>query len=402
MATYVFKATDLAGIPARGEVEANTKQDVAEQLKERGLVVVDIANKYRSRELNVELFSRVKAADLAVATRQLSTMVSSGMTILRTLYVLEEQTESKKLKEAFASVRRDVEAGLQLSDSLARHPKVFSPLYVSMVRAGETGGVLDECLLRVADQLEKDASLRRQVRAATIYPCLVISFAIIVLLALVAFLIPVFEGVFKIFGGKLPALSQFMVDCSHLVDNQWYILVMVVALSVIAFVSFKRSKWGRPRWDAFKLRVPLKIGDVVQKVAIARWSRTFSSLVSAGVPIMQAIEITGKTAGNAVIEESMAAVIANVKAGGTIAEPLKRAKVFPAMVPNMVGVGEETGALDSMLGKIADFYEDEVEAAIKALTSILEPAMILLVGGIVGVIVISMYLPLFDVYKSVP
>jgi type IV pilus assembly protein PilC len=402
MATYVFKATDLAGIPARGEVEANTKQDVAEQLKERGLVVVDIANKYRSRELNVELFSRVKAADLAVATRQLSTMVSSGMTILRTLYVLEEQTESKKLKEAFASVRRDVEAGLQLSDSLARHPKVFSPLYISMVRAGETGGVLDECLLRVADQLEKDASLRRQVRAATIYPCLVISFAIIVLLALVAFLIPVFEGVFKIFGGKLPALSQFMVDCSHLVDNQWYILVMVVALSVIAFVSFKRSKWGRPRWDAFKLRVPLKIGDVVQKVAIARWSRTFSSLVSAGVPIMQAIEITGKTAGNAVIEESMAAVIANVKAGGTIAEPLKRAKVFPAMVPNMVGVGEETGALDSMLGKIADFYEDEVEAAIKALTSILEPAMILLVGGIVGVIVISMYLPLFDVYKSVP
>ena len=402
MATYVFKATDLAGIPARGEVEANTKQDVAEQLKERGLVVVDIANKYRSRELNVELFSRVKAADLAVATRQLSTMVSSGMTILRSLYVLEEQTESKKLKEAFASVRRDVEAGLQLSDSLARHPKVFSPLYVSMVRAGETGGVLDECLLRVADQLEKDASLRRQVRAATIYPCLVISFAIIVLLALVAFLIPVFEGVFKIFGGKLPALSQFMVDCSHLVDNQWYILVMVVALSVIAFVSFKRSKWGRPRWDAFKLRVPLKIGDVVQKVAIARWSRTFSSLVSAGVPIMQAIEITGKTAGNAVIEESMAAVIANVKAGGTIAEPLKRAKVFPAMVPNMVGVGEETGALDSMLGKIADFYEDEVEAAIKALTSILEPAMILLVGGIVGVIVISMYLPLFDVYKSVP
>ena len=402
MATYVFKATDLAGIPARGEVEANTKQDVAEQLKERGLVVVDIANKYRSRELNVELFSRVKAADLAVATRQLSTMVSSGMTILRTLYVLEEQTESKKLKEAFASVRRDVEAGLQLSDSLARHPKVFSPLYISMVRAGETGGVLDECLLRVADQLEKDASLRRQVRAATIYPCLVISFAIIVLLALVAFLIPVFEGVFKIFGGKLPALSQFMVDCSHLVDNQWYILVMVVALSVIAFVSFKRSKWGRPRWDAFKLRVPLKIGDVVQKVAIARWSRTFSSLVSAGVPIMQAIEITGKTAGNAVIEESMAAVIANVKAGGTIAEPLKRAKVFPAMVPNMVGVGEETGALDSMLGKIADFYEDEVEAAIKALTSILEPAMILLVGGIVGVIVISMYLPLFDVYKAVP
>jgi type IV pilus assembly protein PilC len=402
MATYVFKATDLAGIAARGEVEANSKQDVAEQLKERGLVVVDIAHKYRSKELNVELFSRVKASDLAVSTRQLSTMVSSGMTILRALYVLEAQTESKKLKEAIIAVRRDVEAGLQLSDALARHPKVFSPLYVSMVRAGETGGVLDECLLRVADQLEKDASLRRQVRAATIYPSLVISFAMIVLLALVAFLIPVFEGVFKEFGGKLPALSQFMVDFSHLVDSRWYVLIAVVAVLVISFIYVKRSKWGRPRWDAFKLRVPLKIGDVVQKVAIARWSRTFASLVSAGVPIMQAIEITGKTAGNAVIEDSMTSVIASVKAGGTIAEPLKHSKVFPAMVAHMVGVGEETGALDAMLAKVADFYEDEVEAAVKALTSILEPAMILLVGSIVGVIVISMYLPLFDVYKAVP
>ena len=402
MATYVFKATDLAGIAARGEVEANSKQDVAEQLKERGLVVVDIAHKYRSKELNVELFSRVKASDLAVSTRQLSTMVSSGMTILRALYVLEAQTESKKLKEAIIAVRRDVEAGLQLSDALARHPKVFSPLYVSMVRAGETGGVLDECLLRVADQLEKDASLRRQVRAATIYPSLVISFAMIVLLAHDAFLIPVFEGDFKEFGGKLPALSQFMVDFSHLVDSRWYVLIAVVAVLVISFIYVKRSKWGRPRWDAFKLRVPLKIGDVVQKVAIARWSRTFASLVSAGVPIMQAIEITGKTAGNAVIEDSMTSVIASVKAGGTIAEPLKHSKVFPAMVAHMVGVGEETGALDAMLAKVADFYEDEVEAAVKALTSILEPAMILLVGSIVGVIVISMYLPLFDVYKAVP
>jgi type IV pilus assembly protein PilC len=402
MATFVFKATDLAGVPARGEVDANSKQDVAEQLKERGLIVVDVAHKYRSKELNIDLFSRVKASDLAVSTRQLSTMVSSGMTILRALYVLEAQTESKKLKQALASVRRDVEAGLQLSDALARHPKIFSPLYVSMVRAGETGGLLDECLLRVADQLEKDASLRRQIRAATIYPSLVISFAIVVLLALVAFLIPVFEGVFKQFGGKLPALSQFMVNFSHLVDDDWYVLIAVVAALVVSFIYVKRSKWGRPRWDAFKLRVPLKIGDVVQKVAIARWSRTFSSLVSAGVPIMQAIEITGKTAGNAVIEKSMASVIASVKAGGTIAEPLKHAKVFPAMVSAMVGVGEETGALDSMLGKVADFYEDEVEAAVKALTSILEPAMILLVGGIVGIIVISMYLPLFDVYKAVP
>lgn len=401
MATFVFKAMDLAGVPARGEVEAQSKQDVAQQLKERGLIVIDIAHKYRSKEINLKPLARVKAKDLAVASRQLATMVSSGMTILGALSVLETQTESRLLKDTLASVRRDVEAGLLLSDALARHPKVFSPLYVAMVRAGESGGVLEDCLLRTADQLEKDASLRRQVRAATVYPTLVITVAIGVLLGLVAFLIPVFVNVFKQFPGKLPALTQFMVDFSHLLTHEWYILIVVVAALAWGFVAFKNSKWGRPRWDAFKLRVPLKIGDVVQKVAIARWSRTFSSLVAAGVPILEAIEITGKTAGNAVIEASMASVTQSVKSGGTISQPLSRAKVFPAMVSHMIGVGEETGALDGMLAKIADFYEDEVAAAIKALTSILEPAMIIMVGSIVGVIVISMYLPLFDVYNSI-
>jgi type IV pilus assembly protein PilC len=401
MATYVFKAMDLAGVPAKGEVEANSKQDVANQLKERGLIVVDIASKYKSREINIALFERVTANDLAVASRQLATMVSSGMSILRAINVLETQTESKKLKETFTSVSRDIEAGLLLSDALARHPKVFGPLYVAMVRAGEAGGVLEESLLRTADQLEKDASLRRQVRSAMIYPALVITFAVVVMLALVAFLIPVFENVFKQFGGHLPTLTQFMVGFSHLLRDQWYILVFAVAASVGSFLYFKRSEWGRPHWDAFKLRIPMRIGDVVQKVALARWSRTLSSLVSAGVPIMQAIEITGKTAGNAVVERSMESVIATVKAGGRISDPLREAPVFPAMVSHMVGVGEETGALDTMLSKIADFYEDEVAAAVKALTSIMEPAMIILVGGIVGVIVISMYLPLFKVYDQI-
>ena len=401
MPTFTFKAMDLGGVPARGEVEALSKQDVADQLKQRGLIVLDIANKYRSKEINIELFSRVKADELAIMTRQLSTMVSSGMTILRSLYVLEAQTKSKLLRETLAAVRRDVEAGLLLSAALERHPKVFSPLYTSMVRAGESGGVLESSLLRTADQLEKDASLRRQIRAATIYPTLVITFAIVVLLALVAFLIPVFETVFKQFGGHLPTLTQFMVGLSHAVNHQWYVMLLVIAGSVTGFIYWKKSKRGRAQWDAFKLRIPLKIGDVVQKVAIARWSRTLASLTSAGVPIMQALEITGKTAGNAVIESSMEAVIDSVKRGGTISEPLRADKAFPPMVGHMVGVGEETGALDAMLAKVADFYEDEVEAAVKALTSILEPAMIILVGGIVGVIVISMYLPLFNVYNQI-
>jgi type IV pilus assembly protein PilC len=401
MATFTFKAMDLVGVRAGGEVEAVSKQDVADQLKERGLIVIDIAHKYRSKELNLELFARVKANDLAISTRQLATMVSSGMTLLKALFVLENQANSKLLKESIAAVRHDVEAGLLLSDALERHPKVFGSLYVSMVRAGETGGVLEESLLRTADQLEKDASLRRQVRSAMVYPTLVISFAVIVLLALVAFLIPVFENVFKQFGGNLPTLTKFMVGFSHLLTRQWYVLIFFVIVSIGSLLYFKRSKWGRPHWDAFKLRVPMKIGDVVQKVALARWSRTLSSLVSAGVPIIQALEITGKTSGNAVMENAMDSVIASVKSGGTIAAPLRESSVFPPMVSQMVGVGEETGALDSMLTKIAEFYEDEVAAAVKALTSIMEPAMIILVGGIVGVIVISMYLPLFKVYDQI-
>ncbi|MFL5823345.1 MAG: type II secretion system F family protein [Solirubrobacteraceae bacterium] len=401
MPTFTFKAMDLAGMPARGEVDAISKQAVADQLKERGLVVLDIASKYRSRELNIEIFSRVKATDLAVATRQLSTMVSSGVTILRALSVLENQTSSKLLQSTLAAVRRDVEAGLMLSGALERHPKVFSKLYVAMVRAGEAGGVLENSLLRTADQLEKDASLRRQVRSAMIYPTLVISFAVIVLLALVAFLIPVFQNVFKQFGGHLPTLTQFMVGLSGLVRHQWYLVIGFWVGSIGGFIYWKRSKRGRAQWDAFKLRIPMKIGSVVQKVCIARWSRTLSSLTSAGVPIMQALEITGSTAGNTVIEDAMGEVITSVKAGGTISEPLRGCKAFPPMVSHMVGVGEETGALDNMLAKLADFYEDEVAAAIKALTSILEPAMIILVGGIVGVIVISMYLPLFNVYNQI-
>jgi type IV pilus assembly protein PilC len=401
MATYRFKAIDLAGVPAGGEVEANSKQDVADQLKDRGLVVVDIASKYRSKELNVDLFQHVKPADLAVATRQLSTMVNSGMTILRVLHVLENQTKSKPLREAFNAVRHDVEAGLLLSDALERHPKVFSPLYVSMVRAGETGGVLEQSLLRTADQLEKDASLRRQIRAAMIYPSLVITFALGVMLALVAFLIPVFEGVFKQFGGHLPALTAMMVGLSHIVTKQWYLLIVFIVAVIGGIIFIRRSTWARPHWDAFKLRIPMKIGDVVQKVAIARWSRTFSSLSAAGVPIIQTIEITGRTAGNAVVEKAMQDVITSVKGGGTIAEPLRQSPVFPAMVSQMIGVGEETGALDAMLSKVADFYEDEVATAVKALTSIMEPAMIIIVGGIVGVIVVSMYLPLFNVYNNI-
>jgi type IV pilus assembly protein PilC len=401
MATYVFKAMDLTGAKATGEVEADSKQVVSDQLKSRGLIVLDISSKHQSREINIELFNKLKMTDLAIMTRQLATMVQSGMTILRALYVLEAQTENKMLCEAIISVRKDVEAGLPLSDALERHPKIFDPLFVSMTRAGETGGMLDESLIRVADQLEKADSLRRQVKSAMTYPAVVITFAGAVLLALVAFLVPVFIGVFKQFGGGLPPITKVTVTFSNLLTGYWYLMIGCTVSAVYAFRKWKRSEWGRPQWDRFRLRVPMKIGDIVQKVALARWSRTLSALVSAGVPLLQALDITGKTAGNTVVEEAMAGVIENVKSGGTIADPLKESPVFPAMVSHMVSVGEETGSLDTMLSKIADFYEDQVDAAVKSLTSILEPVMIVLVGGIVGFIVISMYLPLFKVYDAI-
>jgi type IV pilus assembly protein PilC len=401
MSTYVFKAIDLAGVKARGELDADSKQAVSDQLKKRGLIVLDIADKSGSREIQLDFLKRVKAGELAVFSRQLSTMINSGMSILRALYVLEEQTEGKFLKETLVTVRKDVEAGLSLSDSMARHPKVFSPLFVAMVQAGETGGVLEDSLMRVADQLEKDASLRRQIRSAMIYPTLVVVFAVGVMMALVAFLVPVFEGVFKQFGGELPSITKVSVFLSHAVTGYWWLMFLSAAAAIFAFIKWKGSSWGRPQWDHFRLRVPLKIGSIVQQVAIARWSRTLSSLTSAGVPLLLALEITGKTGGNVAVEEAMEGVITSVKRGGTIAAPLAQAPVFPSMVTHMVGVGEETGALDTMLDKVADFYEDQVEASVKALTSILEPVMIIVIGGIVGFIVISMYLPLFSVYNSI-
>jgi type IV pilus assembly protein PilC len=402
MSTYVFKAIDLAGVQSRGELDAESKQSVADQLKAKGLIVLDIADKRKPKEIELPWANRIKLGDLSVMTRQLATMISSGMTILRALYVLEAQTENPKLAEQLVAVRRDVEAGLPLSDALERHPKTFNPLYVAMTRAGETGGVLEESLLRISDQLEKEESLRRQVKSAMAYPIVIFSFAMLVMLGMVAFIVPVFAGVFEELGdAELPKMTQFVMGISGVVTGYWYLLLVGFAGGVFAFAKWKKTPRGRAVWQRFLLRIPFKIGDIFQKVALARWSRTFSALMGAGVPLLQAIDITSQTAGNVVVEEAMANVTASVKAGGTIAQPLMDSPVFPSMVGHMVKVGEETGALTTMLSKIGDFYEDQVAAAVKALTSILEPVMIVFVGGVVGFIVISMYLPLFSIYDQI-
>jgi type IV pilus assembly protein PilC len=403
MSTFAFKALDLTGAATRGEVEAEDKQSVAAQLRAKGLIVLDIEEQ-KPTDVGDLLgrFKKVKPHELTVATRQLSTMISSGMSLLRALYVLEDQAENEKLKEAFQSVRKDVEAGISLSEALARHPDIFNELYIAMVAAGETGGILESTLSRVADQLEKDDSLRRQVKAAMMYPIMIASFAGLVMIALVVFIVPVFEGVFKDFGGKLPAITQVTVDVSHFMTGRWYVCIALVWGTVWGFRKWKSSEKGREHWDRFKLKIPWKIGDTVQKIALARFSRTFSALVAAGVPMLEAIEITGRTAGNKVVENAMVAVKDSVMGGGTVSAPMRTApEAFPTMVVQMLAVGEETGAMDTMLSKIADFYEDEVAAAIKALTSILEPLMIIFVGAMVGFIVISMYMPLFKVYDAI-
>jgi type IV pilus assembly protein PilC len=401
--TYAFKAVDLHGTPQRGELDGENKQSVASQLRQRGLIVVDIEER-KSAEVGDLLarWKKVKSQDLTVMTRQLSTMISSGMSMLRAFYVLEDQAENDKLREALTQIRHDVEAGISLSDALGRHPDIFNELYVSMVAAGEAGCILEETLKRVADQLEKDDSLRRQIKSAMTYPILIGGFALLVLVALVAFLVPVFEKVFKDFGGELPTMTQFTVTLSHLITGRWYLLILGVVATIYAFRKWKASDRGREQWDRFKLKIPWRIGEVVQKIALARFSRTYSALISAGVPMLEAINITGRTSGNRVVEKAMENVYDSVKGGGSISAPMRaEPTAFPLMVTQMVAVGEETGALDSMLTKIADFYEDEVAAALKMLTSILEPLMIVAVGAIVGFIVISMYLPLFEVYDQI-
>jgi type IV pilus assembly protein PilC len=410
VATFAFRAVDLAGIPSRGEVEAASKAAVTEQLRQNGLIVLDVSEKREALQLEsiFQRFKSINLRNLSVFSRQFATLIASGMPMLRSLYTLEDQTEDEMLKKAIVGVRQDVEAGSSVAQAMESQPGVFDPLYRSMVNAGEGSGRLEEALDRVAHQLEKLDALKRQVRSAMMYPAVVFSLALVVMIVVVAFLVPIFVGIFEEIASEtpgesdeLPFMTQITVGISDFVTGKWFVLIPVIALSFYAFFRWKQTERGRLQWDKIKLRLPARIGDVVQKVALARWSRTFAGTVSSGVPILQAIEISGTTAGNYVIQEAMSDVYDSVKRGGTIAQPLGEHDVFPPMVSHMVSVGEDSGQLETMLEKIADFYEAEVDAKIKALTSLIEPIMIMFVGGVVGFIVISMYLPIFSLYDKI-
>lgn len=409
-ATFAFRAMDVAGAASTGELEAESKAQVTEQLRQRGLIVLDVSEKKAPFAIE-DLFKRWKKVDvreLAVFSRQFATLVASGMPMLRTLHTLEEQTQDEKIKVAVAGVRADVEAGSTLEQAMQRHPDVFDRLYRAMVRSGEESGRLEDALDQVAFQVEKSDALRRQVKSAMMYPLLVFGFAALALVGIVAFVIPVFAGVFEELSaehpeeeGGLPIPTQICVAASHAVTGYWFIIIPMLAGITVGFFRWKKTDRGKEMWDRFKLRLPAQIGDVIQKVALARWSRTFSGSVSAGVPMLQSIKLTGETAGNVVIERAMEDLYAAAKRGGSLAGPIERDPIFPPMVGHMVAVGEETGQLEHMLSKIADFYETEVDAKVKALTSLIEPLMIVFVGGVVGFIVISMYLPIFSLYEKI-
>jgi type IV pilus assembly protein PilC len=408
--TFAFKAMDVGGAATAGEVEAESKAQVTEQLRQRGLIVLDVSEKSEPFKIE-DVFRRWKKVDmreLAVFSRQFATLVASGMPMLRTLHTLEEQTQDERIKEAVAGVRADVESGSTLEQAMERHPEVFDRLYRAMVRSGEESGRLEDSLDRVAFQVEKADALRRQVKSAMMYPLLVMGFAMLALLAIVTFIIPVFAGIFEELaednpeqGASLPIPTQICVTASDAITSYWFIIFPALVAVAIGFLKWKRTDRGKEIWDRFLLRVPFSIGDVIQKIALARWSRTFSGSVSAGVPMLQAIKLTGDTAGNIVLEKAMEDVYASAKRGGSLGGPIEKNPIFPPMVGHMVSVGEETGQLEHMLSKIADFYETEVDAKIKALTSLIEPLMIVFVGGVVGFIVVAMYLPIFSLYDKI-
>jgi type IV pilus assembly protein PilC len=395
---YAYTAVNAAGIESVGEIHARDFASAQESLRDRGLLALEIGERIAGNDGGLRgAMKRVKPKALQIFSRQFATMIDSGLNVVASLTILEEQTEDKHLAEVVGELRADVESGLLLSEAMSRHPRVFSRLYVAMVEAGEAAGILDIVLDRVALQIEKELQLKRRVKGAMIYPALVMCFAFLVLTGMLLFLVPVFVKLFDQLGGELPGLTKMVMSASNIMREYWYIVFPMIFGSIFAFFRWKRTDQGRRLWDRFRVRIPLGIGKVVLKVGMARFSRTLASLVGAGVDIIQALEITGSTSGNSIIEETTADVRERVQQGATIAQPLIEAPIFPPMVGHMIRVGEESGELEKMLSKVADFYEDEVDAAIQSLTSIIEPLLMIMVGFIVGVIVIAMYLPMFKI-----
>jgi type IV pilus assembly protein PilC len=397
MASFTYTARSFAGDLKTATLEASSRDDVIAQLRRQRLSVVKIDEAGTPKKARS---GRIKMRDIVIFTRQFSTMINAGLPLVQALNILTEQSQNKVLSDVTRKVVFDVESGKTVADAMSKHPQAFSPLYVNMVAAGEAGGILDTILMRLATFMEKNDALMRKVKGATIYPSVIMSVAGVAVTVLLIFVIPVFENLFTSAGLPLPLPTRVVMGMSRFLKGYWYIVLATVITSIFLYRRYAATSNGRLNIDKLLLRVPV-LGDVIRKAAVSRFTRTLGTLVSSGVSILDGLEITAKTAGNRVVQDAIMESRASIAGGDTIAQPLKKSGVFPPMVISMISVGEQTGGLDEMLSKIADFYDDEVDAAVGNLLSLLEPMMIVFLGVVVGGMVVSMYLPIFDMINAV-
>jgi type IV pilus assembly protein PilC len=397
MPSFTYTARSFSGDLKTATLEASSRDDVIAQLRRQRLSVVKIDEAAATKKARR---GHIKMRDVVIFTRQFSTMINAGLPLVQALNILAEQSQNKVLSDVTRKVVFDVESGKTVADAMGKHPQAFSPLYVNMVAAGEAGGILDTILMRLATFMEKNDALIRKVKGATIYPTVIMSVAAIAVTVLLIFVIPVFENLFTSAGLALPLPTRIVMAMSRFLKGYWYVVISVVVTAFFMYKRYAATPNGRLNIDKMLLRVPV-LGDVIRKAAVSRFTRTLGTLVSSGVSILDGLEITAKTAGNRVVQDAIMESRASIAGGDTIAQPLKKSGVFPPMVISMISVGEQTGGLDEMLSKIADFYDDEVDAAVSNLLSLLEPMMIVFLGVVVGGMVVSMYLPIFDMINAV-
>ncbi|MBH0182854.1 MAG: type II secretion system F family protein [Nitrospira sp.] len=403
MATFAYVGRSKSGAVKKGELVAKSRDEAVEQLRKQSVVVTSLEEKAARQGFSLSFGSGVNEKDLVVFTRQFGTMINAGLPLIQCLEILSTQSENAALRKAIGEVKVQVEGGSTFSDALRKHPKIFDDLYVNMVHAGEVGGLLDTILNRLSKHIEKAMKLKAQIKSAMVYPAAIVGIAGIVITVLMIWVIPVFEKMFKdMSGGKmaLPGPTQLVIDMSNFAQAYWYIILAVIIGTVIAFKKYYGTTQGRLAIDKFVLKLPV-FGDLIRKASVAKFTRTLGTLLASGVPLLEALTICAKTSGNKVVENSLLEAKVSISGGKTISEPLAKSGTFPKMVTHMISVGESTGALDSMLGKIADFYEDEVDQAVTNLTALLEPMMMVFLGTTVGFIVVAMYLPIFTMAQAI-
>jgi len=398
--TYEYRVRDQSGKVVTGTLLAENEQLVINRLREMGYVPLKIGVQQSGMKREINIRSKPKLKDLAVFSRQFSTMVNSGLPILRSLTILEQQSSSRIIARAVREVRGEIERGSSLSAAMAKHPKVFNNLYVAMVRSGEAGGVLEAVLERLASNLEREVALRQRIKSAMTYPVVVLGFVSLILLAMLVFIVPQFKNIYTTLGGKLPLPTQILLNVSDVVVHKLPFIFIGLGIGVYLLRRYIKTPKGREQWDGLKLRVPI-FGPLFHKTALARFSRVLGVLNKSGVPILQSLEVTAEVVNNAQVSKAIMDVQQSVKQGETLSKPLGRHGVFPPMVVQMLAVGEETGAMDTMLEKVATFYDEEVAATVDSLTSLIEPVMIFFVGGAVGLAVIALYLPMFNIINLI-